>query len=51
MLSLVAKGVPWEVAQKLRPAQVLAFQIILGQNDGREWDWSRLEWLPPKKPR
>lgn len=44
MLGLVKNGVPFEIAEDLDGPELLAWTIIMGECEGGEWDWSRMEW-------
>ena len=48
MLGLVSKGLPWEVVINTRHDERLAFAIAIGIFEGGEFDWAKMEWLPPK---
>lgn len=37
-----------EMADLLPPAEALAYQVLAGEREGGEFDWSALSW---KKPR
>jgi hypothetical protein len=40
--------VPWNVAERLRPHQLLAYRVIVGELKGGEFDWRRMRWLEKK---
>jgi hypothetical protein len=44
VLSLAGGVVPWEIAERLKPHQLLAFQIIAGELKGGEFDWKAMQW-------
>jgi hypothetical protein len=41
--------VPWAIAERLKPHQLLAFQVIAGEIRGGEWDWTRMRWKERKR--
>jgi hypothetical protein len=43
-MALVAAGMPWDIAEKLKPWQLLGFQIIAGELKGGVWDWQSMRW-------
>ena len=42
-------GVPYREAFEMSAAMRLAWLVIDGENDGRRWDWKRLEWEEPRR--
>ena len=46
-LYLCRNGVPFDVAFALGPEERLAFVVALGRLDGREFDFSALQWKEP----
>ena len=47
-MALVSAGVPWDVAERLKPHQRLALQVIAGELKGGDWDWSAMRWREKK---
>ncbi len=45
MLYLVAHGVPWEIAENLDDAQMLAFSVIIGEQEGGEFSFEQMRWV------
>jgi hypothetical protein len=43
-MALTGGRVPWEIAEKLKPHQLLAFQIIAGEIKGGDWNWKTMGW-------
>lgn len=43
-MALVKAGVPWHVATRMRPAQLLGYAVIAGELAGAEFDWRQLRW-------
>jgi hypothetical protein len=43
-LYLVRRGVPYDVAMHLSPAQRLAFIVLMGEAEGGRFDWERMGW-------
>ena len=43
-LYLVRNGIPFDVAMSLDPEVRVAWVVILGQQDGHEFDWDTLTW-------
>jgi hypothetical protein len=43
-LALATRGVPFDVAFSLESHEIIAWNIILGQLDGRVWDWRAMNW-------
>ena len=43
-LWLVKNGVPYDVAFSLDPVDRMAYTIIFGQMEGKQWDWNSLSW-------
>jgi hypothetical protein len=43
-MALVKAGVPWPVAERMSPAQLLGFRVIAGELEGGEFDWKGLKW-------
>lgn len=35
---------PFEIAQRLPPWKLLAYQVITGELKGGRFDWDRLRW-------
>lgn len=44
VLLLVKNGVPWDVAVNLSEIELTAYCIAIGEMDGHEFDWRRMEW-------
>ncbi len=44
-LALVSRGVPYEVAMRMSLQRRLAFNVIFGELDGRDFDWRALRWV------
>lgn len=44
---LAARGVPWDVATQLRPAELLGYCVACGELDGGKFNWQALEWEKP----
>ena len=40
-------GIPFDVAEALDPAERLARTIAFGELEGRQWDWSIMDWSKP----
>jgi hypothetical protein len=49
VLALTGGVVPWEIAERLKPYQLLAFQVIAGELKGGEFDWGRMRWRERKQ--
>jgi hypothetical protein len=47
VLSLVTAGVPWHVAERLKPHQLFAYRVIIGEMRGGDFNWEKLEWRKP----
>lgn len=47
-LFLVRRGVPWEVATNLSPAELLAYCVVCGELDGGRWSWRAMRWEDAK---
>jgi hypothetical protein len=43
-MALVKQGVPWGVAERMSPAQLLGFRVIAGELEGGEFDWGAGRW-------
>jgi hypothetical protein len=41
-------GVPWDVIEHLSRTEVLGYCVAVGELEGREFAWSRMEWVKPK---
>ena len=48
VLFLAKRGVPWEVATSLTPAELLAYCVISGELDGGRWNWRAMRWEDAK---
>ena len=46
-LYLLRNGVPFDIAFSLLPEDRLAWIVAIGQLDGREFDFARMEWRQP----
>ena len=44
---LVKIGVPFREAWEMNPAMRLAWLVVDGENEGREFDWAELAWRKP----
>lgn len=51
ILFLAAHGVPFDVAGSLSEDDLLAWSIIVGENEGGVFDFARMEWCRPDLPR
>lgn len=47
-MALVRDGVPWHVAERLKPHQLIALQVIAGELRGGEFDWNSMRWRERK---
>ena len=43
-LYLIRNGVPFDVAFSLEQAERTAWIVVMGELDGREWDWGAMQW-------
>lgn len=43
-LFLVRNGVPFDVAFSLEADERTAWIVVLGELDGRVWDWGAMRW-------
>jgi hypothetical protein len=48
VLMLAKAGVPWDVATRMSPSELLGFCVAAGELQGGEWSWSGMEWKKPK---
>jgi hypothetical protein len=46
---LLDAGIPWSVAWSLEEYKQIALLVILGERDGRKFDWESMKWIetPP----
>ncbi|WP_298291417.1 hypothetical protein [Thiomonas sp.] len=44
---LAARGVPWDVATSLPPAELMGYCVAAGELEGGRFNWSTLEWESP----
>jgi hypothetical protein len=47
LIRLARGGVAEERAFSMRRDERLAWIIALGELEGGDWDWSRMNWRPP----
>jgi hypothetical protein len=47
VLALTGGTVPFEIAQRLKPHELLAFQVIAGEMKGGTFDWKDMRWRKP----
>ena len=45
---LVGHGFPFDVVECWDEAERMAQVIIIGELNGREWNWDRMRWEKPK---
>jgi len=45
VISLLSSGIHPDIALSLDSAERLAFLVVLGEQNGREFDWKKLEWI------
>lgn len=43
-MALCGGVVPFEIAEKMPPWQLLGFNVIAGELKGGKFDWDRMEW-------
>ena len=43
-LYLVRNGVPFDVAFSLEQVERTAWIVVIGELDGRVWDWGAMRW-------
>jgi hypothetical protein len=47
-MRLVGAGVPWDVATKMSDTMRFALVVMVGEQEGRDFDWDAMRWRPPK---
>ncbi len=48
ILYLSDHGVPFDVAASLEPHEMMAWTIIVGEQNGGVWEWGRMAWREDK---
>ena len=41
---LIDHGVPWSVAWALKEHEALAMIVLIGEAQGGEFDWDKMQW-------
>ncbi len=45
---LATRGVPWDVAIRLTPTELLGYCVVVGELEGGRFDWTLMRWKDPK---
>ncbi len=45
---LASRGVPWDVAIRLTPAELLGYCVAVGQLEGGKFNWQSMQWEQPR---